>query len=46
MKQTPKQWHEKFDNTMITNEFEINECDKCVYIKDTENGCHYVFLHR
>ena len=38
----PKQWHEKFDNTMITNGFRINECDKCVYIKDTENG--YVIL--
>ena len=23
----PKQWHEKFDNTMITNGFKINECD-------------------
>ena len=42
LKQTPKQWHEKFDNTMITNGFMINECDKCVYIKDTENG--YVIL--
>ena len=28
---------------MITNEFRINECDKCVYIKDTENG--YVILY-
>ena len=42
LKQAPKQWHEKFDNTMITNGFRINECDKCVYIKDTENG--YVIL--
>ena len=42
LKQTPKQWHEKFDNTMITNVFKMNECDKCVYIKDTENVCHFV----
>ena len=42
LKQAPKQWHEKFDNTMITNGFRINECDKCVYIKDTKNG--YVIL--
>ena len=42
LKQTPKKWHEKFDNIMITNGFRINECDKCVYIKDTENG--YVIL--
>ena len=25
LKQVPKQWHEKFDNTMITNVFRINE---------------------
>ena len=42
LKQMLKQWHEKFDNTMITNGFRINECDKCVYIKHTENG--YVIL--
>ena len=46
LKQASKQWHEKFDNTMITNGFRINECDKCVYIKDTRNGCHFVSLHR
>ena len=28
LKQTPKQWHEKFDNAMIANGFNINECDK------------------
>ena len=27
---------------MITNGFKINECDKCVYIKETTNG--YVIL--
>ena len=27
---------------MITSGFKINECDKCVYVKDTENG--YVIL--
>ena len=32
----------KFDNTMITNGFRINECDKCIYIKNTKNG--YVLL--
>ena len=42
LKQAPKQWHEKFDHTMITSGFKINECDKCVYVKETENG--YVIL--
>ena len=42
LKQAPKQWHEKFDHVMMTNGFSINECDKCIYIKDTSNG--YVLL--
>ncbi|MCQ3971661.1 reverse transcriptase domain-containing protein, partial [Klebsiella pneumoniae] len=36
LKQAPKQWHEKFDKTMMSNGFKINECDKCVYIKKTD----------
>ena len=36
----------KFDKTMLSNGFKINECDKCVYIKDTPNKevilCLYV----
>ena len=27
---------------MLANGFKINECDKCVYVKNTENG--YVIL--
>ena len=46
LKQAPKQWHEKFDSVMMTNGFKINECDKCVYVKNTERGsviiCPYV----
>ncbi|KAK9041693.1 hypothetical protein V6N11_016783 [Hibiscus sabdariffa] len=42
LKQAPKQWHEKFDNVMMTNDFKINECDKCVYVKTTDIG--YVIL--
>lgn len=46
MKQAPKQWHKKFDDIMMTNDFQINECDKCVYVKNTEHGdvilCLYV----
>ena len=46
LKQAQKQWHAKFDQTTLSNGFKINECDKCVYIKDTTNQevilCLYV----
>ncbi|KAH7864181.1 hypothetical protein Vadar_026696 [Vaccinium darrowii] len=42
LKQAPKQWHEKFDYAMLSSGFRINECDKCVYVKDTDEG--YVIL--
>jgi hypothetical protein len=45
LKQAPKQWHEKFDHTMISNGFKINECDKCVYIKNFNNSCVIVCLY-
>ncbi|GJR61143.1 retrovirus-related pol polyprotein from transposon TNT 1-94 [Tanacetum coccineum] len=38
LKQAPKQWHQKFDHTMLESGFKINECDKCVYVKDTSAG--------
>ena len=31
LKQTPKQWHEKFDITMTSAGFVANEADRCVY---------------
>ena len=45
LKQAPKQWHAKFDQTMLANEFKINECDKCVYIKETRNHQVIVCLY-
>ena len=45
LKQAPKQWHEKFDNAMMSSGFKINECDKCVYVKDTKNGYVIVCLY-
>ena len=46
LKQAPKQWQAKFDQTMLSNGFKINEYDKCVYINDTPNQevilCLYV----
>jgi hypothetical protein len=31
LKQAPKQWHEKFDRTLTSARFAINETDTCVY---------------
>ena len=45
LKQAPKQWHEKFDNVMMSHGFNINECDKCVYVKDTKLGYVIVCLY-
>nr|GEU80219.1 Pol polyprotein [Tanacetum cinerariifolium] len=42
LKQAPKQWHQNFDHAMLESGFKINECDKCVYVKDTSSG--YVIL--
>jgi hypothetical protein len=33
LKQAPKQWHEKFDRTLISVGFVANEADKCVYYR-------------
>ncbi|KAH7852065.1 hypothetical protein Vadar_020159 [Vaccinium darrowii] len=47
MDQAPKQWHEKFDYAMLSSGFRINECDKCVNVKNTDEGyvilCLYVY---
>ena len=32
-KQAPKHWHEKFDRTLISADFVVNEADKCVYYR-------------
>ena len=45
LKQAPRQWHEKFDSVMMTNGFKINECDKCVYVKNTEHGFVIICLY-
>ena len=45
LKQASKQWHEKFDNVILSHGFKINECDKCVYVKDDEHGYVIVCLY-
>ncbi|KAL2225610.1 UNVERIFIED_CONTAM: Retrovirus-related Pol polyprotein from transposon TNT 1-94 [Sesamum indicum] len=33
LKQAPKQWHKKFDKTILAFGFTVNENDKCIYCK-------------
>jgi hypothetical protein len=33
LKRGPMQWHEKFDTTLTSAGFTINEADKCVYYR-------------
>jgi hypothetical protein len=33
LKQGPKQFHEKFDTTLTSAGFAINEADRCVYYR-------------
>ena len=33
LKQATKQWHEKFDSTLTSAGFVVNEADKCVYYR-------------
>ena len=42
MNQALKQWHEKFDNVMLSNDFRIDECDECIYLKSIPSG--YIML--
>ncbi|CAM8965984.1 unnamed protein product [Rhodiola kirilowii] len=47
LKQAPMQWHQKFDEAVLSDGFVLNQSDKCVYSKfdDSGNGviiCLYV----
>ena len=45
LKQALKQWHEKFDRTLTSAGFVVNEADKCVYYRYGGGGvilCLYV----
>jgi hypothetical protein len=33
LKKAPNQWHEKFDRTLMSAGFVVNEADTCVYDK-------------
>ncbi|GKE83642.1 zinc finger, CCHC-type containing protein [Tanacetum coccineum] len=47
LKQAPKQWHQKFDEVVLSSGFLLNQSDKCVYSKFDSFGkrviiCLYV----
>lgn len=44
-KQKPKHWNEKFDKIILLNDFKINECNKCVYIKFTPSTYVIIYLY-
>ncbi|GJZ68998.1 zinc finger, CCHC-type containing protein [Tanacetum coccineum] len=37
-KQEPKQWHQNFDEVVLSNGYLLNQADKCVYSKFDETG--------
>ncbi|RZB91995.1 Retrovirus-related Pol polyprotein from transposon TNT 1-94, partial [Glycine soja] len=45
LKQAPKQWHEKFDNLIVSNGFKVNESDKCIYYKSVNNICTIICVY-
>ena len=45
LKQALKQWHEKFDMTLLSNGFTINECDKCIYVKGYKDAYVIICLY-
>ncbi|GKD92465.1 zinc finger, CCHC-type containing protein [Tanacetum coccineum] len=47
LKQAPKQWHQEFDEVLLSNGYLLNKADKCVYNKFDKTGkgviiCLYV----
>ncbi|CAM8884060.1 unnamed protein product [Rhodiola kirilowii] len=47
LKQASKQWHQKFDEVILSSGFKLNQADKCIYSKFDNSGdgviiCLYV----
>nr|GEZ06604.1 zinc finger, CCHC-type [Tanacetum cinerariifolium] len=46
LKQAPKQWHQKFDEVVLSNGYLLNQADKCVYSKfDASSKGVIIFLY-
>nr|KAJ0211675.1 hypothetical protein LSAT_V11C400223470 [Lactuca sativa] len=43
LKQAPKQWHQKFDDVVLSSGFALNQADKCVYSK-FDTSCKGVMI--
>ena len=43
LKQAPKQWHEKFDTTLTSARFSVNEADNCVYYRYGGGGVKVLY---
>ncbi|KAM7466339.1 hypothetical protein LguiB_013901 [Lonicera macranthoides] len=42
LKQAPKQWHEKFDKVLVSNDYLINEADKYIYYKSFDTNTYVI----
>ena len=46
LKQAPEQWHQKFDETIFSFGFKLNQADKCIYKKfDSHGNGVIIFLY-
>ncbi|PWA89720.1 zinc finger, CCHC-type [Artemisia annua] len=43
LKQTPKQWHQKFDEVILSSGFSLNQSDKCIYSR-FDSSCSGVII--
>nr|GEX30087.1 hypothetical protein [Tanacetum cinerariifolium] len=45
LKQAPKQWHDKFDKSILSNGFTHNSSDRCIYSKFTKDYGVILYLY-
>ena len=45
MKQAQKQWHEKFNETLLSDGFSSSDVDRCVYTKSMNDDCFIICLY-
>ena len=45
LKQAPKRWYEKFNITLVDNDFVVNSFDTCVYSKMIGSNCVSICLY-